>query len=674
VHIPDGYLSPATCGVFYAVMLPLWYRATKRVKRIVKSQYVPLIAVGAAFSFLVMMFNIPVPGGTTAHAVGAVMIAIVLGPWAAVIAVSIALAIQALFFGDGGVLALGANAFNMAFVMPWVGYAVYRMLARRGSLTAPRRAVAAGVAGYVGIVVAALCAAIEFGVQPALFHTANGTPLYAPFHLSQTIPAMLLAHMTVAGFAEFVCGFGVITYLQRANVPILRLNHVDVPVTQEESERRRPLTWKHAFLFFGVMVALTPLGLLAPGGAFGEDAPADLDLARYHLSAAPQGLERFSSFWSHTLLGGYGFAQGAHPVVGYMLSAVVGCALIVLALAVFVWLYRAVPRWRHAHPRPPRARRAAIPAARTPKRAGATPQWLTQGEMSLCPCGCIGTRKKGSFVERTLLGASNVVRQAMFGEDVAARRGLMQRMDARIKIVALPVLLLTAALVRNIPALVLIYAAVVAMAVASRLPLGFFVKRVWLFIPIFTGIIAIPAMFSFITPGSIVVPLWSWQGHPVGLTEQGLTTAGLLVMRVACSVSIVVLITLTTPWTKLMAGLRSLFVPKILILIVGMAYRYIFLLLNAVTDMYTARKARSVGNPNADVSAGGRYVTASAGALFGKAHALSDEIHMAMVSRGYSGEAKTLQAPAVRATDLVFLAGVVTFAFLMLGGDRLVGR
>ncbi len=181
-------------------------------------------------------------------------------------------------------------------------------------------------------------------------------------------------------------------------------------------------------------------------------------------------------------------------------------------------------------------------------------------------------------------------------------------------------------------------------------------KRVWLFIPIFTGIIVIPAMFSFITPGSIVLTLWTWHGHAVGITEQGLTTAGLLVMRVACSVSIVVLITLTTPWTKLLAGLRALFVPKIFILIIGMAYRYIFLLLNSVTDMYTARKARAVGNPNADVKESRRFVTATAGALFGKAHSLSEEVHMAMVSRGYSGDAKTLQPPTLHASDFAFMA------------------
>src|SRR5262245_29760339 len=124
MHIPDGYLSPSTCGVFYVAAVPIWVTAGRKVKKIVKHRYVPLLAIGAAYSFLVMMFNVPIPDGTTAHAVGAVLIAILLGPWAAVIAVSIALVIQALFFGDGGVLAYGANVVNMAVIMPFVGYGV----------------------------------------------------------------------------------------------------------------------------------------------------------------------------------------------------------------------------------------------------------------------------------------------------------------------------------------------------------------------------------------------------------------------------------------------------------------------------------------------------------------------------------------------------------------------
>ncbi|MFB3738011.1 MAG: cobalt transporter CbiM [Candidatus Velamenicoccus archaeovorus] len=363
MHIPDGYLSPATCAALGAASVPFWYQASRRIRKVVKSRYVPLVAIGAAFSFLVMMFNIPVPDGTTAHAVGAVLVAVVLGPWAAVIAVSIALAIQALFFGDGGVLAFGANAFNMAVLMPFAGYAVYRLIARSTSLTSHRRAVAAGIGGYVGINVAALAAAVEFGIQPLLFHTSAGTPLYAPFHLSQTIPAMMLAHVTVAGLAEFVVAAGVIAYLQRANVPILRINHADVPVTDEELERRRKLGWRWVLVGMGVTILLTPLGLLAPGGAFGEDVPADLDLGRYNLKAVPAGLERFSSFWSHTLLGGYGFESGQHAALAYILSAILGIVVIGLSCLGLYGLYRLVRRRRgHGSGDPPEERLEEVAA------------------------------------------------------------------------------------------------------------------------------------------------------------------------------------------------------------------------------------------------------------------------------------------------------------------------
>ena len=312
--------------------------------------------------------------------------------------------------------------------------------------------------------------------------------------------------------------------------------------------------------------------------------------------------------------------------------------------------------------------------AATTREPLVTPTWLTRGEVALCPCGCIGTRKRGSFVEKTIGGASNLLRQAMFSEDVATRRGFLQRLDPRVKILTLFGLLVVAALVRHIPVLLGMYGLTLILAMVSGLPLGFFIKRVWLFIPIFTGIVVLPATFSFVTHGHIVVTLWHWQGHPVGLTSQGLVAAGLIVSRVAVSISLVVLLTLTTPWVKLLAALRALFVPKIFILIIGMAYRYLFLLLNAVTDMYTARKARTVGNDQGDANEGRRFVSATAGALFGKSHALSEEVHMAMVSRGYSGTPRTLTAFRVRTLDLAFALATVALAVAVLGGDRLLGR
>jgi len=309
--------------------------------------------------------------------------------------------------------------------------------------------------------------------------------------------------------------------------------------------------------------------------------------------------------------------------------------------------------------------------AQRPQRP-TTPEWLVRGESAMCPCGCIGRRKKGSFVEKTLNGGAALMRQVMFSEDVAAQAGLLQRLDPRAKIVGLVVLLVTASVLHNIASLIAMYLLALVVAAASRLPLGFFVKRVWLFIPVFTLVVVLPATFSIVTPGEVVVQLWTWRGKPEGLTEQGLTSACLVVLRVAVSISLVVLMTLTTPWVKLLSALRALGVSRIFVLVIGMCYRYVFLLLGSVTEMYESRKSRRVGAVRHDRSARS-FVTSSAGALFGKAHHLSEEVHQAMVARGYRGDAKTLQGFRLRTVDLAFALGVALCAASALGGDRLLG-
>jgi cobalt/nickel transport system permease protein len=119
MHIPDGYLGPATYGTMFGVTLPFWAFASWKLNKTLKARQAPYLALGAAFSFVIMMFNIPVLGGTTGHATGTTLIAILLGPWAAIISVSVALIIQSLLFGDGGITAIGANWFNMAVVEDW---------------------------------------------------------------------------------------------------------------------------------------------------------------------------------------------------------------------------------------------------------------------------------------------------------------------------------------------------------------------------------------------------------------------------------------------------------------------------------------------------------------------------------------------------------------------------
>jgi len=222
MHIPDGYLGPATCGFFYVVMVPIWAIASKIVKRTLSAKQVPLLAIGAVFSFMIMMFNVPIPGGSTGHAVGGVLVAILLGPWAACIAITVALVVQALLFGDGGITAIGANCFNMAFVLPFTGYYIYKVVSYGSSVSSARRAVAAGVAAYIGLNLAAILAGVEFGLQPLLHHTADGQAMYCPYGLNVALSAMAGEHLLIFGWIEAVVTALAIKYLQKQSPELLR--------------------------------------------------------------------------------------------------------------------------------------------------------------------------------------------------------------------------------------------------------------------------------------------------------------------------------------------------------------------------------------------------------------------------------------------------------------------
>lgn len=207
MHIPDGYLSPQTYVPLYGASFVFWSIALKKLKKELSVKHVPYLAMAAAFSFLIQMFNIPIPGGTTGHAVGAGIIAILLGPWTAVIAVSVVLTIQAVVFGDGGITAIGANCFNMAVVMPFVSYLVFRIVrgASRGGI---RLNVAAFLSGYIGLSISAIVTAIEFGIQPLIAMSPDGRPLYAPYPLSVAVPVMAAEHLLLFGIVE-----GIVTVL-----------------------------------------------------------------------------------------------------------------------------------------------------------------------------------------------------------------------------------------------------------------------------------------------------------------------------------------------------------------------------------------------------------------------------------------------------------------------------
>jgi cobalt/nickel transport system permease protein len=319
MHIPDNYLSPATCAVMGAVMIPVWMRVVKKVKREVTKEKMPLMGVGSALSFLTMMLNIPLPGGTSGHAIGGTLIAIIIGPEAACISITIALLIQALLFGDGGVLAFGANCFNMAFVLPFVGYYIYKLLKERMK-TEKEEYISAFIGSYIAINMAALCAAIEFGVQPLFFKDAAGVAMYCPYPLWITIPSMVIPHLVAAGILEAIITVGVLRFIRKVS-----------PKTIYDNCKIRT---KPIYAFVIALICLSPLGLLASSTAWGEWGSEDISsviTGGKALGFVPKGMKNGFNFSS--IMKDYS-VKGLPNTLAYILSAAAGVSILMIVFRV----------------------------------------------------------------------------------------------------------------------------------------------------------------------------------------------------------------------------------------------------------------------------------------------------------------------------------------------------
>ena len=336
MHIPDGYLGPQTYVPAYAAIVPLWAVASNKLNKTLRARQVPLLALGAAFCFVIMMFNVPIPGGTTGHATGAVLIAILLGPWAATIAVSLALMVQALLFGDGGITALGANCLNIAVVMPWTGWLAYRLIAGRAPGVSRRQWIAGAVGGYVGLNAAALTTAVMFGIQPLIARGADGLPLYNPFGLSVAVPIMAAGHLLVFGFVEAAVTGLVIAYLQRTDPSLVpgRGQYVERPAEGKNHSR----ALRRIAIALGVLVVITPIGLYLPevfgsGSAWGEWSAEEVrGMAGY----VPSGLGRLGRLWRAPMpdyaLRGQESAGAGALAWPYVVSGVLGAGAVVVVV------------------------------------------------------------------------------------------------------------------------------------------------------------------------------------------------------------------------------------------------------------------------------------------------------------------------------------------------------
>ena len=257
------------------------------------------------------------------------------------------------------------------------------------------------------------------------------------------------------------------------------------------------------------------------------------------------------------------------------------------------------------------------------------------------------------FIERTIASLLQASQYAATAEQFATRPGALQKVDPRVKAAGLFGLVFVVAASRALPVIGAIFAAALLLMLLSRIPLRRILAWVWTPVLFFTGVIALPAIF--LTPGrTIPIP-----GH-LQATEQGLRSAAFLVSRAETAATLAALLVLTTPWPWVLKSLRTFRCPVVLVTILGMTYRYIFVILNTAFEMLESRKSRTVGV--LEPRERRRLAASAVGVLLSKSLQLSNDVHLAMQSRGFRGEVYLMQDFRARLADWFWLAAFATIA------------
>ena len=265
---------------------------------------------------------------------------------------------------------------------------------------------------------------------------------------------------------------------------------------------------------------------------------------------------------------------------------------------------------------------------------------------------------KRDFVERSIGSALFFFKQSIFADETASKPGLLQSLDPRMKSAAILLLILLALFTRSISVLGFLYFLCLVLALLSRIGLGFFLKRTWIFIPLFALMIAVPALFSFVSPGEPVRSLGI-----LCITRQGIRAACFFVGRVITCVSLTVLLSMTTRHFELLKALRSFGVPQMFVMVLGISYRYIYLFVETVENTYLAIKSRVGGGIR--WRSGQNIVAWNIAHLWTRSCLLNEQVYNAMLSRGFRGEPVVLNRFQAKARDWWWLAGSVGLAILL---------
>ena len=285
--------------------------------------------------------------------------------------------------------------------------------------------------------------------------------------------------------------------------------------------------------------------------------------------------------------------------------------------------------------------------------------------MSRSPTRRKKEKEQLGWLEHTISGIASSIERAVFTEEHARRRGWLQGIDPRAKLGMFLALILAASLSNNLMILVGLYLVILGAAYASHMPFDFFVKRVWLGIPFFAGIVIIPSIF--LLPGPHLFDLAIGPIH-LGASIPGLVDAVIFVARVGVSVSLAVLLVLSTPWADLLKSLQAVGVPQAFVLLLSMTYRYIFLFLHTATGLFEARKCRTVGRTQG--SEHRRWISGSMGSLMNRSFQMSNDVYAAMAARGFTGHIRTYSAYRMTPADWGALLVTICIAVAAIVAGR----
>jgi cobalt/nickel transport system permease protein len=306
------------------------------------------------------------------------------------------------------------------------------------------------------------------------------------------------------------------------------------------------------------------------------------------------------------------------------------------------------------------------------------PGWMKEIKIGPCPCCTVSIGKKKNFVQKTISDIFNFFEECLINDSIAKRNGLLQSLDPRVKLISIIALIFAVSMTHDIRLLAFVYLLTLVSAYLSKVEILFFLKRVWIFVPIFAGVIMIPIMFNVFMAGDTLIPLATLgSGAHLGpfplpetlaITRQGTLLALTFVLRVATCVSAAILLFLTTPRALLFKSLRALKVPKVYVLTLDMCYRYIFLFTGMVKDFYMAKKSRAI--KPLPLREEQKWVGGRVGYTLIKSLDMSERVHGAMISRGFNGDIKLLHRYSIHRRDYVACISMLAFSAVLVLASR----